>query len=62
MHTGLVDADVVVIGVGAIGLSAALHRVLLGRSAVVVERFVEQASRVVIALKVVMYVLCIRGI
>jgi NADPH-dependent 2,4-dienoyl-CoA reductase/sulfur reductase-like enzyme len=41
MHTGLVVADVVVIGVGAIGLSATLHRALLGRSVVVVERFVE---------------------
>jgi len=39
MHTGLVDADVVVIGAGALGLSTALHCALLGRSVVVVERF-----------------------
>jgi glycine/D-amino acid oxidase-like deaminating enzyme len=38
-HTGLVDADVVVIGAGALGLSTALHCALLGRSVVVVERF-----------------------
>ncbi len=39
MHTGLVDADVVVIGAGALGLSTALHCALAGRSVVVVERF-----------------------
>ena len=38
MHTGLVDTDVVVIGAGALGLSAALHCALAGRSVVVVER------------------------
>ena len=38
MHTGLVDADVVVIGAGALGLSTALHCALAGRSVVVVER------------------------
>ena len=37
-HTGLVDADVVVIGAGALGLSTALHCALAGRSVVVVER------------------------
>src|SRR5215470_4550832 len=37
-HTGLVDADVVVIGAGAFGLSTALHCALAGRSVVVVER------------------------
>jgi glycine/D-amino acid oxidase-like deaminating enzyme len=37
-HNGLVDADVVVIGAGALGLSAALHCALSGRSVVVVER------------------------
>jgi glycine/D-amino acid oxidase-like deaminating enzyme len=35
----LVDADVVVIGAGALGLSAALHCALAGRSVVVVERW-----------------------
>src|SRR6266566_7551144 len=38
VHTGLVDADVVVIGAGALGLSAALHCALAGRSVVVAER------------------------
>ena len=38
-NTGLVDADVVVIGAGALGLSTALHCVLAGRSVVVVERW-----------------------
>jgi glycine/D-amino acid oxidase-like deaminating enzyme len=38
MHTGPVDADVVVIGAGALGLSTALHCALAGRSVVVVER------------------------
>src|ERR1700745_2786899 len=38
VHTGLVDADVVVIGAGALGLSTALHCALAGRSVVVVER------------------------
>ena len=38
MHTGLVDADVVVIGAGALGLSTALHCALAGRSVAVVER------------------------
>ena len=33
------DADVVVIGAGALGLSTALHCVLAGRSVVVVERW-----------------------
>jgi len=33
-----VDADIVVIGAGALGLSSALHAALLGRSVVVVER------------------------
>src|SRR6266516_4578286 len=37
-HTGLVDADVVVIGAGALGLSTALHCALAGRSVAVVER------------------------
>ncbi len=37
-HTDLVDADVVVIGAGAFGLSTALHCGLAGRSVVVVER------------------------
>src|SRR5262247_2505307 len=37
-HTGLVDAEVVVSGAGAFGLSTALHSALLGRSVVVVER------------------------
>src|SRR5579859_6952257 len=35
---GLVDADVVVIGAGALGLSTALHCAMAGRSVVVVER------------------------
>jgi glycine/D-amino acid oxidase-like deaminating enzyme len=34
-----VDADVVVIGAGALGLSTALHCALAGRSVVVVERW-----------------------
>jgi glycine/D-amino acid oxidase-like deaminating enzyme len=38
-HTGVVDADVVVAGAGALGLSTALHCALAGRSVVVVERF-----------------------
>jgi glycine/D-amino acid oxidase-like deaminating enzyme len=38
-HTGLVDADVVVIGAGALGLSTALHCALGGRSVAMVERF-----------------------
>ena len=37
-HTGLVDAEVVVIGAGALGLSTALHCALAGRSVAVVER------------------------
>jgi glycine/D-amino acid oxidase-like deaminating enzyme len=37
-HTGVVDADVVVIGAGALGLSTALHCALAGRSVVVLER------------------------
>src|SRR5215831_16258848 len=37
-HTGLVDADVVVIGAGAFGLSTALHCAMAGRSVVMVER------------------------
>jgi len=37
-QTGLVDADVVVIGAGALGLSTALHCAIAGRSVVVVER------------------------
>src|SRR5215468_7106394 len=37
-HTGVVDADVVVIGAGALGLSTALHCALAGRSVVVAER------------------------
>ena len=37
-HNVLVDADVVVIGAGALGLSTALHCALAGRSVVVVER------------------------
>ena len=37
-HTGPVDADVVVIGAGALGLSTALHCALAGRSVVVTER------------------------
>ena len=35
----MVDADVVVIGAGALGLSTALHCALVGRSVVVVERW-----------------------
>src|SRR5882757_564600 len=38
VHTGLVEADVVVIGAGALGLSTALHCALAGRSVVVAER------------------------
>src|SRR2546430_17683823 len=38
MHTGLVDADVVGIGAGGLGLSTALHCALAGRSVTVVER------------------------
>jgi glycine/D-amino acid oxidase-like deaminating enzyme len=37
-HTDLVDADVVVVGAGALGLSTALHCALAGRSVVVAER------------------------
>jgi glycine/D-amino acid oxidase-like deaminating enzyme len=37
-QTGLVDADVVVVGAGALGLSTALHCALAGRSVAVVER------------------------
>src|ERR1700730_19409673 len=37
-HNGLMDADVAVIGAGALGLSTALHCALAGRSVVVVER------------------------
>jgi glycine/D-amino acid oxidase-like deaminating enzyme len=37
-HTGVVDADVVVIGAGAPGLSTALHCALAGRAVVVAER------------------------
>ena len=37
-HNGLMDADVVVIGAGALGLSTALHCAVAGRSVVVVER------------------------
>ena len=37
-HTGLVDADVVVIGAGALGLSTALHCALAGWSVVVAEQ------------------------
>ncbi len=37
-HTGWVDADVVVVGAGALGLSTALHCALAGLSVVVVER------------------------
>jgi len=37
-HNVLVDADVVVIGAGALGLSTALHCALAGRSVVVAER------------------------
>jgi glycine/D-amino acid oxidase-like deaminating enzyme len=37
-HNGVVDADVVVIGAGALGLSTALHCALSGRSVAVVER------------------------
>ena len=38
MDNGLVDADVVVIGAGALGLGTALHCALAGRSVVVVEQ------------------------
>ena len=37
-HNGLMDADVVVIGAGALGLSTALHCAMAGRSVAVVER------------------------
>jgi glycine/D-amino acid oxidase-like deaminating enzyme len=37
-HTGMMRADVVVIGAGALGLSVALHCALDGRSVVVVDR------------------------
>jgi glycine/D-amino acid oxidase-like deaminating enzyme len=37
-QTGGMDADIVVIGAGALGLSTALHCVIAGRSVVVVER------------------------
>ncbi len=37
-HNGLVDADVVVIGAGALGLSTALHCAMAGRSVAVLER------------------------
>ena len=37
-HTGLVDADVVVVGAGALGLSTGLHCALAGHSVTVVER------------------------
>jgi glycine/D-amino acid oxidase-like deaminating enzyme len=37
--TGLVEADVVVVGAGALGLSTALHCALAGRSVAVVDRF-----------------------
>src|ERR1039458_3848119 len=37
-HTCLVDADIVVVGAGALGLSTALHCTLAGRSVVVLER------------------------
>jgi glycine/D-amino acid oxidase-like deaminating enzyme len=38
-HTGLVDADVVVVGAGALGLSTGLHCALAGQSVTVVERW-----------------------
>jgi glycine/D-amino acid oxidase-like deaminating enzyme len=37
-HTETVDADVVVIGAGALGLSTALHAALAGRSVTIIER------------------------
>jgi len=37
-HTGVVKADIVVIGAGALGLSTALHCAMAGRSVLVVER------------------------
>ncbi len=37
-HNGLMDADVVVIGAGALGVSTALHCAMAGRSVAVVER------------------------
>ena len=37
-HTGLMKADIVVIGAGALGLSTAVHCALAGRSVVVAER------------------------
>ena len=38
LHTGHMDADVVVIGAGALGLSTALHCALAGRSVIVLDR------------------------
>ena len=38
LHTGQMDADVVVIGAGALGLSTALHCALAGRSVIVLDR------------------------
>jgi glycine/D-amino acid oxidase-like deaminating enzyme len=38
MQTGGMDADLIVIGAGALGLSTALHAALLGQSVVVIER------------------------
>ena len=38
LHTGVMEADLVVIGAGALGLSTALHAALLGRRTVVAER------------------------
>ena len=38
MQAGLLDADLVVIGAGVLGLSTALHAALLGMRPVVVER------------------------
>src|SRR5580704_16153201 len=35
---GQVDADLVIVGAGALGLSTALHAALLGQSVVVLER------------------------
>jgi glycine/D-amino acid oxidase-like deaminating enzyme len=37
-HTGIMKADVVVIGAGALGLSTARHCALAGRSVVIVDR------------------------
>ena len=39
LHTGQMDADVVVIGAGALGLSTALHCALAGRSVIVLDRY-----------------------